>query len=104
MQAWAPVAIAQTALIGLSLWRAFHKQVAWWPGIAIFAVASLATIVMLPEGGYHTAIAVFGAAVLASDALFLKSAVVASLCTRAAPVVEEVEEAAPEVEDTKDAS
>jgi len=92
MHAWAGIAIAQTALIVFSLWRAFrgdkraHKR-----GVVLFVVAALAMLVFVPGGGYWAAIAVFATIVLASDVLFLQSALVTSLCTRPAPPVVEDE-------------
>ncbi len=87
MQAWAGIAIAQGVLIALSLWRLSHAaedRRVWWPGVALFAIAALALIVLVRGDRYWTAIAVFGTVVLASDAVFLKGALVAALCTREA--------------------
>jgi hypothetical protein len=84
MQAWAGIAIAQAALIAFSLWRISRLETEmWWPGVAMFVVAALAMIVLVRHDGHWSAIAVFGTIVLASDALLLKSQLVASLCTRA---------------------
>ena len=84
MQAWAGIAIAQTALIAFSLWRLSRVEgrALWWPGIVMFVIAALALIVLVRGEGYWSAIALFGTAVLASDALFLKGVLVTSLCTR----------------------
>ncbi len=84
MQAWAGIAIAQTALIALSLWRLSRAsgRTLWWPGVVMFVVAALALIVLVRGEGYWSAIALFGTAVLASDALLLSGALVTSLCTR----------------------
>ena len=89
MQAWAAVAIAQAALVVISLWRLSNLEgrKLWWPGAVMFVIAALATIVMVNGDGYWSAIAIFGMIVLASDALLLENQLVASLCTRA--VVEE---------------
>lgn len=84
MQAWAGIAIAQTALIALSLWRLSRAggRTLWWPGVVMFVVAALALIVLVRGEGYWSATALFGTAVLASDALFLSGTLVTSLCTR----------------------
>jgi hypothetical protein len=84
MQAWAGIAIAQTALIAFSLWRLSRVEgrALWWPGVVMFVVAALALIVLVGGERYWSAIALFGTAVLGSDALFLKSVLVTSLCTR----------------------
>ncbi|HLL25394.1 MAG TPA: hypothetical protein VK427_24830 [Kofleriaceae bacterium] len=84
MDAWAGLAIAQGALVVLSLWRLSRAtgRRPWWPGIAVFAVASLAIVVMARGGTYASASALFGTAVLAADAIFLGGVLVTSLCTR----------------------
>lgn len=84
MQAWAGIAIAQAALIVISVWRLSNVEgrKVWWPGAALFAVAALALIVLVRGDGYASAVAIFGTVLLASDALLLKSELAASLCTR----------------------
>ena len=87
MQAWAGIAIAQTALIAFSLWRLSKLEAGRgvrWTGVALFIVAALAMIVLVGDGGYHAAVAVFGTVVLASDAVFLKSVLVMQLCSKPA--------------------
>jgi hypothetical protein len=91
MHAWAGIAIAQGALIAFSVWRLSHlgeDRTLWFPGVAMFVVASLALIVLVHDGGYHAAVSIFGSIVLASDAVLLKSQLVMALCTRAKPVEE----------------
>lgn len=105
MHAWAAVAIAQAVLIAASLWRVVRGagRTVWRPGLVIFVVAALALPVLIADGGYRSAIAVFATIVLASDVLLLQSAVVSSLCTR--PAAEEPAVAAPaepEREDVKE--
>jgi hypothetical protein len=87
MKAWAALAIAQAALIVISLWRlsSIEGRKVWWPGVVMFAVAALASIVLVNGDGYWSAIAIFGMIVLASDALLLKGQLVTSLCTRPRP-------------------
>lgn len=84
MQAWAGIAIAQVALIAITLWRlsSLEGRKVWWPGAGLFAVAALALVVMVRADGHASAIAIFGTVLLASDALLLRSELVASLCTR----------------------
>jgi len=86
MQAWAGVAIAQAALIAISLWRLAHVEgrKVWLPGAALFTISALALVVMVRGDGVWSAIAIFGTIILASDALLLKGQLVASLCTREA--------------------
>jgi|MudIll2142460700_1097286.scaffolds.fasta_scaffold00663_3 hypothetical protein len=90
MQAWAGLAIAQAALIALSLWRLSNLEgrKVWWPGAVMFTIAALSLIVLVRGEGYWTAIAIFGTVVLASDALLLKGQLAAALCTRADKDVE----------------
>jgi hypothetical protein len=84
VHAWAGIAIAQSALIAFSLWRLSRVEgrTVWWPGVAMFIVAGLALVVLVRGERHWSAIALFGTAVLASDAVFLKGVLVASLCTR----------------------
>jgi hypothetical protein len=84
MQAWAAVAIAQVALIAISLWRLSNTEgrKAWLPGAALFTVSALALIVLVRGDGVWSAIAIFGTVILASDALLLGGQLVTSLCTR----------------------
>ncbi|MDQ3333999.1 MAG: hypothetical protein M4D80_02475 [Myxococcota bacterium] len=86
MQAWAAVAIAQAALIAISLWRVSNHEgrSVWWPGAALFTVCALALLVLVRGDGYWVAVAIFGTIVLASDALLLDGQLVTSLCTREA--------------------
>jgi hypothetical protein len=87
MQAWAAVAIAQAALIAISLWRLSNLEgrKVWWPGAVLYTIAALALIVLVRDGGYWGAIAIFGTVILATDALLLKGQLATSLCTREAP-------------------
>ncbi len=87
MKAWAAVAITQAALIAISLWRLSNLEgrKVWWPGAVMFTVAALAMIVLVRDGGYWGAIAIFGTVILATDALLLKGQLATSLCTRDAP-------------------
>ena len=80
MAAWAAFAIASAVLIALSAWRLAHSERAiWWPGVVMFAIAALAMIVLATD---WFGLAMFGAVILASDVVLLKSVLVASLCTR----------------------
>ena len=84
MAAWAAFAITAAALIALSAWRVSRaeERTLWWPGVAMFAIAGLAMIVLAGDDGYWSALAIFGGVILASDAVLLKSVLATTLCTR----------------------
>ena len=84
MAAWAAFAITAIVLIAWSSWRLsrIEDRALWWPGVGAFVIAALAMIVLAADGGYWTAISMFGGVVLASDVLLLKSVLVTTLCTR----------------------
>jgi len=86
MAAWAACAITATVLLGVSLARVLRAERAvWWPGLVMFVMAGLATIVLAGDDGYWAALAMFGGVILASDVVLLKSVLASSLCTRPRP-------------------